>query len=143
MRGLGIPEERHHIRPLAKRDLSEDGIDLSAESLIPELTVNRDGIYWHPFGTEEDLLLTRDMFPLRNAYEKLWERYAATVDGGNIMERTTAGWFRSVPYGGAAEPLRSRSRRSHRKAGHPNRAATVNTVAHSDTFSPSCRCVGR
>lgn len=82
--GLGIPEERHHIRPLAKRGLSEDGVDLNTENLIPELTVNRDGIYWHPFGTEEDLLLTREMFPLRNAYEKLWDRYSATVGVGNI-----------------------------------------------------------
>ncbi|MSQ09837.1 MAG: hypothetical protein EXR52_02365 [Dehalococcoidia bacterium] len=91
MASLGIPEERHHIRPLAKRGLSEDGVDLNTENLIPELTVNRDGIYWHPFGTEEDLLLTREMFPLRNAYEKLWDRYSATVGVGNVLERYHCG----------------------------------------------------
>lgn len=88
---LGIPPERHHIRPLARRGLSEEGVDLSAENLIPELTVNRDGVYWHPFGTEEDLLLTREIFPLRNAYQLLWERYAATVEGGYILNRYHCG----------------------------------------------------
>jgi len=70
-RSLGIPDEDHFIRPLAKRGYSREGLELGMNNLIPEITVNLDGIYWHPLATEADMLVSRELFPLSAAVEKI------------------------------------------------------------------------
>jgi hypothetical protein len=37
---------------------------------VPELTVDRDGVYWHPVSTDEDLLLTPHVLPLAAAVDR-------------------------------------------------------------------------
>jgi sulfatase maturation enzyme AslB (radical SAM superfamily) len=61
---LGIPEEDHIIRPLARRGASHEGMQVSRETLLPELTVSREGVYWHPLSTDEDMLVSKTIFPL-------------------------------------------------------------------------------
>ena len=70
-RSVGIPDEDHFIRPLAKRGYSREGLELGMHNLIPEITVNLDGIYWHPLATDADMLVSRDLFPLSAAVEKI------------------------------------------------------------------------
>lgn len=69
--GLDIAPERHFIRPLAKRGFSNEGLELSAAELEPELTVSQEGIFWHPLALDADMLLTRRLFPLAAAWELL------------------------------------------------------------------------
>ncbi len=76
---LGIPEKDHVIRPLARRGFSEDGISAGKDCLFPEITVNCEGAYWHPLSTDEDMLITRQVFPLLNvkdAVQKLFDERA-------------------------------------------------------------------
>lgn len=61
---LNIPEEDHIIRPLARRGASEEGMEVSRDTLLPELTVSRDGVYWHPLSTDDDMLVSKTIFPL-------------------------------------------------------------------------------
>lgn len=70
-RGLGIPDEDHFIRHLAKRGFSREGLELGMHNLIPEITVNLDGIYWHPLATDADMLVSRKLFPLSEAVDKI------------------------------------------------------------------------
>jgi MoaA/NifB/PqqE/SkfB family radical SAM enzyme len=70
-RSLGIPDEDHFIRPLAKRGYSREGLELGMHNLIPEVTVNLDGIYWHPLATDTDMQVSRELFPLSAAVEKI------------------------------------------------------------------------
>jgi MoaA/NifB/PqqE/SkfB family radical SAM enzyme len=70
-RSLGIPDIDHFIRPLAKRGYSREGIELGMYNLIPEVTVNLDGIYWHPLATDSDMQVSRELFPLSLAVEKI------------------------------------------------------------------------
>jgi hypothetical protein len=37
------------------------------------VTVNRDGVYWHPVATAPDLLISPRLFPLREAVEQIKE----------------------------------------------------------------------
>jgi MoaA/NifB/PqqE/SkfB family radical SAM enzyme len=67
---LGIPEEDHLIRPLAKRGFSQEGMEVCKASLAPELTVNDRGVYWHPLSTDPDMLVSECVFPLASAVEK-------------------------------------------------------------------------
>lgn len=66
---LGIPEEDHFVRPLARRGFSREGVEVGVENLVPEITVNRDGVYWHPLSTDQDLLVREEIFPLSHAVD--------------------------------------------------------------------------
>jgi MoaA/NifB/PqqE/SkfB family radical SAM enzyme len=70
-RSLGIPDEDHFIRRLAKRGYSREGLELGMHNLIPEITVTLDGIYWHPLATDADMLISRKLFPLSEAVQKI------------------------------------------------------------------------
>ena len=63
---LGIPEEKHIIRQLAHRGYSTDGIEVNHSNLVPEITINHESAYWHPISTDEDLLISKTIFPLSN-----------------------------------------------------------------------------
>ncbi len=80
---LGIPEEDHLIRPLAKRGCSEDGIEISMKSINPEITVNREGIFWHPLSTDEDMRISNCIFPLKNAVECIEEQLELIAVGAD------------------------------------------------------------
>lgn len=68
---LGIPQEDHFIRPLAKRGYSKEGIELGMDNLVPEVTVNVDGVFWHPLSTDGDMQIARKIFPLSHSVEKI------------------------------------------------------------------------
>jgi MoaA/NifB/PqqE/SkfB family radical SAM enzyme len=70
-RELGIAEEDHLIRPLARRGFSSEGIEVDMKNLVPELTVNVDGVFWHPLSTDADLQISNKIFPLAAAVEKM------------------------------------------------------------------------
>jgi MoaA/NifB/PqqE/SkfB family radical SAM enzyme len=63
-RSLGIPEEDHFVRPLARRGFSTEGLEVSMLSLAPEVTVNADGVFWHPLSTDPDMQVSKAAFPL-------------------------------------------------------------------------------
>jgi MoaA/NifB/PqqE/SkfB family radical SAM enzyme len=72
-RHLDIPDDDHIIRPLVRRGFSTKGMAISLPALEPEVTVDRHGVYWHPVATDPDLLISPDLFPLRDAVEHIKE----------------------------------------------------------------------
>jgi hypothetical protein len=72
----GIPADDRVIRPIVLRGFAQRGIALSRMDLVPEITITADGVYWHPVGAEDqDLLVTRDIFPLAAAFEAVREAF--------------------------------------------------------------------
>jgi pyruvate-formate lyase-activating enzyme len=87
---LGIAREDQVIRALAHRGVADAGIELTIESLIPEVTVTADGVYWHPVSADhDDQLVTRDIFPLADAITEVRRRFT------DMRARATAAaqWF--------------------------------------------------
>lgn len=73
---LGIPAEDRVIRALAHRGSAAHGIELTAETLVPEITVTATGVYWHPVSAEHaDQLVTRNIFPLQTAIAEVRRRF--------------------------------------------------------------------
>jgi MoaA/NifB/PqqE/SkfB family radical SAM enzyme len=70
-RSMGIPEEDHLIRPLAKRGFSSGGMEVGMATLAPELTVNAEGVFWHPLSTAADMQISKQIFPLAAARDRL------------------------------------------------------------------------
>jgi len=87
---LGIPEEDHFVRPLAKRGYSKEGIDLDMTNLLPEVTANLDGIFWHPLSTDMDMQISRQLFPLASSVTKIQEQLEeiARTGGAKLMSFT-------------------------------------------------------
>jgi MoaA/NifB/PqqE/SkfB family radical SAM enzyme len=84
---LGIPAERHFIRPLARRGFSTEGMEVTAADLVPEVTVSVDGVYWHPLACEDDLLVTRRVFPFADAIARLHEMFHTVLASGALPQR--------------------------------------------------------
>jgi MoaA/NifB/PqqE/SkfB family radical SAM enzyme len=76
-RSLGIPDEDHFVRPLARRGYSKEGLELSMTNLIPEVTASIDGIFWHPLSTDPDMQVSRSLFPLADPVRRIQEQLSA------------------------------------------------------------------
>ncbi len=81
-RGLGIPDEDHFIRPLARRGYSREGLELDMCNLLPEVTANLDGIFWHPLSTDADMLVSRKLFPLAESVKRIQQQLEVLAQGG-------------------------------------------------------------
>ena len=82
-RGLGIADQDHFIRPLARRGFSSEGLEVGPGTLVPELTATINGIYWHPLASpsSKDMLVTKQLFPLSAAVTCVQKDLAAQPDG--------------------------------------------------------------
>ena len=75
------------IRCGLRRGLSPTGLDIGADTTIPELTVSTDGLHWHPAGadaaTSPDMLLAGPGTPLAAGKRLVAERFftARLADG--------------------------------------------------------------
>jgi MoaA/NifB/PqqE/SkfB family radical SAM enzyme len=86
--GLGIREEDHFIRPLAKRGCSREGLEIVRETMAPEITVNQEGVYWHPLATDADMLVCKSIFPLAAAVALVKEQLANIGSSSDAPLRT-------------------------------------------------------
>lgn len=85
---LGIPAEDHFVRPLAKRGYAREGIELGMGNLVPELTVNLDGVFWHPLSTDADMQVSKKLFPLRQAVDRVQEQLDTMARTGGVPRMT-------------------------------------------------------
>jgi len=81
-RSLGIPDQDHFIRPLARRGYSKEGLELGMGNLIPEITVNLDGVFWHPLSTDADMQVSKKMFPLAESVQRVQAQLDAIAATG-------------------------------------------------------------
>lgn len=89
-KALGIPAADHVIRPLARRGFAGEGAEVSADTLVPEMTVTADGVFWHPLASpsSEDMRVSANIFPLSAAVHCIQRQLAAPAQG-QPTERTS------------------------------------------------------
>jgi MoaA/NifB/PqqE/SkfB family radical SAM enzyme len=87
-RSLGIPDEDHFVRPLVKRGYSKEGLELSMSNLVPEVTANIDGIFWHPLSTDPDMQISHTLFPLADAVQRIQAQLDLIARTGNASLTT-------------------------------------------------------
>ncbi len=87
---LGIARQDQVIRALAHRGVADHGLELTVESLIPEVTITDEGVYWHPVGADHgDQLVTRELFPLQAAITEVRRRFVEH----RVRATAAAQWF--------------------------------------------------
>lgn len=94
-RRLGIPDERHIVRPVVRRGraaVKEMGKELGPFDVLPELTLTADGAFMHPFAptvrhgvTDLDLLVSRQIAPLEVPAHKLLRIVAGQPLGDDVV----------------------------------------------------------
>ncbi|MCY0932320.1 radical SAM protein [Streptomyces sp. H27-H1] len=86
---LSIARENQVVRPLAHEGAADEGLELTVQTLIPEVTITADGVYWHPVGADnEEQLVTRHIFPLDTAIELVREQYRSYRNTADSAART-------------------------------------------------------
>jgi MoaA/NifB/PqqE/SkfB family radical SAM enzyme len=81
-RSLGIPDEEQVVRPLAHRGFAREGLEVGVDSLMPEVTVTVDGVFWHPLASpsSDDMLVTSQIFPLEEAVACIRQQLVEILD---------------------------------------------------------------
>jgi MoaA/NifB/PqqE/SkfB family radical SAM enzyme len=87
-RSLGISEGDHFIRPMAKRGFAGEGLEVNKASLVPEVTVGVDGVFWHPLSTDPDMRVRKEIFPLKTAVECIQEQLESIANNGGEAPST-------------------------------------------------------
>ena len=83
-----IAAEDRVIRRIALRGVASEGIAISRNDLVPEVTITADGVYWHPVGAaDEDLLVTRAIFPLSEAFAAVRRAFDREGEHANKLAR--------------------------------------------------------
>ena len=60
------------MRRIAHEGVAVAGVVLTRASLVPEIRVTAEGVYWHPAAvTDEDALVTRRIEPLTPALDEI------------------------------------------------------------------------
>jgi MoaA/NifB/PqqE/SkfB family radical SAM enzyme len=79
---LNISEDDHFVRPMAHRGFAQEGQEVGISTLIPEITVTADGIYWHPLvsPSSTDMRVSQQIFPLAAAVDCVEKKYAEILN---------------------------------------------------------------
>ena len=83
-----IAAENRIVRRIAMRGSATEGVALSRADLVPEVTITAEGVYWHPVGAQDaDLLVTRDIFPLPEAFAAVRRAFEREGEHANKLAR--------------------------------------------------------
>jgi hypothetical protein len=83
-----IAAEDRIIRRIALRGAASEGEAVTRTDLVPEVTITANGVYWHPVGAEdEDLLVTRDIFPLTESFAAVRRAFDHEREHANKLAR--------------------------------------------------------
>ncbi len=83
-----IATEDRVIRRIALRGVANEGVAVSRADLVPEVTITAEGVYWHPVGAGDvDLLITRDIFPLSEAFAAVRRAFDREGEHANKLAR--------------------------------------------------------
>ncbi len=73
---LGIALADRLIRRIAKEGAATTGLVVTRESLVPEVCITADGVFWHPVGATDPLMLvTTELLPLADAVDAVVAEY--------------------------------------------------------------------
>lgn len=79
VRGLGVAEQQLYSVPVARGGRSRAGVEIPPADLLPEPTLARDGLYWHPLKVEPSQAIAREILPLGRALNRLARRVSEVL----------------------------------------------------------------
>ena len=86
---LGLAKDQRVVRRLARQGAANAGLSLSRASLIPEVCVTAEGVYWHPVAATDPTMRVADHWsPLSQVIEQVADEYRAHRIRGDVLAST-------------------------------------------------------
>lgn len=86
---LGLGPDQRVVRRVARQGLANSGLVVSRRSLVPEICVTADGVWWHPVAATDPTMKVRDQWPpLAEVIEEVREEYRQYRISGDLLATT-------------------------------------------------------
>ncbi|MFZ1286921.1 MAG: radical SAM protein [Candidatus Phosphoribacter sp.] len=83
---LNVPEEDMVVRRVAAEGCATDGIVITRESIVPELCVTAEGVYWHPVAaTNLEMRVSASIFPLAESVTSMTDEFVRYRRRGDVL----------------------------------------------------------
>jgi hypothetical protein len=86
---LGLDEDQRVVRRVARQGSANAGLTVSRTSLIPELCITAEGVYWHPVAAIDPAMKVADTWaPLRSTIDAVTDEYRGYRIRGDVLAST-------------------------------------------------------
>jgi pyruvate-formate lyase-activating enzyme len=86
---LGLAEDQRVVRHVAQQGSANAGLTVSRASLLPEVCVTAEGVWWHPVAAIDPTMKVSDHWsPLADTIESVRDEYRAYRIAGDVLAST-------------------------------------------------------
>lgn len=86
---MDIPRSDRVVRRIARQGAADAGIIVTRATLVPEVCLTTDGVYWHPVAaTDPDMFVTHELLPLAGAVGRITEEFSEHRRRGDDLALT-------------------------------------------------------
>ena len=86
---LGLDDDQRVVRRIARQGSANAGLTVSRSSLIPEVCVTADGVWWHPVAAADPAMKVNDHWaPLASSIEAVRSEYRAHRIANDVLAST-------------------------------------------------------
>lgn len=86
---LGLEDDQRVVRRIARQGSANAGLTVSRSSLIPEVCVTADGVWWHPVAAADPAMQVNDHWaPLADSIEAVRSEYRAHRIANDVLAST-------------------------------------------------------
>ena len=83
---LGLPASDVIVRRVAAEGFATNGLVITRESLLPEVCVTAEGVFWHPVAvTNPSMRVTEAIFPYEVAVKAIREEFLEFRRRGDVL----------------------------------------------------------
>jgi pyruvate-formate lyase-activating enzyme len=83
---LGLSSSETVVRRIAHQGMATRGVVVSRATVVPEVCVTAEGVYWHPVAaTDPQMLVTPDLSPLGKAIDSIREEFLDHRRRGDLL----------------------------------------------------------
>lgn len=86
---LGLDDDQRVVRRVARQGAANAGLTVSRASLLPEVCVTAEGVWWHPVAAADPAMkVADDWHPLAETIHKVRDEYRAHRIAGDVLAST-------------------------------------------------------
>lgn len=86
---LGLDDDQRVVRRIARQGAANAGLTMSRASLVPEICVTADGVWWHPVAAADPAMLVSEQWsPLGHVIDDVRDQYRQHRIAGDVLAST-------------------------------------------------------
>ncbi len=86
---LGLEDDQRVVRRVARQGAANAGLTMARASLVPEICVTTEGVWWHPVAaTDPAMLVSEHWSPLAQVIDNVQDQYRQHRIAGDVLAST-------------------------------------------------------